>query len=380
MRRETISRALNGMDEKYINEAAAFRPGAIQKPPERIVHMKKKRIITFALAAVLVLGLGAVAYAADLFGLRALLITDGYLTDAESDGSYLSFTQPQDVPEEIDPAIREKIANSAKAWAEWDAWRLENSIQEPESCKSPENTRTSTVEDNGDGTVTMIFYSDGNAETEIERRVVSSSDYEQFTAYWELRAKGFEGYDYSYHVYTQEMADKLESIAASYGLKLRHQRTQMFQRYGDQTDGSSREEITARINEVCAGGGRFFRVEPSGYDMFYYYDEGTFAVSFFTTENLTNAGTSCYFYNSPYDTLSSGYEFFEQVQDINSFRTRNHTTPDGTEITILQNDTDVYAYVYLESSFVTLHIVQIEGLGDAEIDAILDMVDYSTIR
>ena len=257
-------------------------------------------------------------------------------------------------------------------------WALvQNAPREPESCKSPEGSNGSMVEENEDGTVTMIFL---RGEEEIERRVVSGEDYAQFEAYWEMRAKGFSGYDFNYHVYTQEMADKLESIAASYGLKLRHQRTQMFQRYGDQTDGSSREEITARINEVCAGGGRFFRVEPSGYDKFYYYDEGTFAVSFFTTENLTNAGTSCYFYNSPYDTLSSGYEFFEQVQDINSFRTRNHTTPDGTEITILQNDTDVYAYVYLESSFVTLHIVQIEGLGDAEIDAILDMVDYSTIR
>lgn len=45
---------------------------------------------------------------------------------------------------------------------------------------------------------------------------------------------------------------------------------------------------------------------------------------------------------------------------------------------MMQNDTEAYAY--LENSFVTLHISQIDGLSDAEIDAILDMVDFSTIR
>lgn len=379
MKRETISLMLNSVDDDYISEAAVFCPESIQESPERIVHMKKKRILTFALAAALILALGAVAYAADLFGIRALFMKNSAPTD-NPNGGYVSFTQPQDVPEEMDAGIRAKIDNSTKAWAEWTAWSRENGIYEPESCKAPENTSTSTVEENADGSYTMIFYSDSNSKNEIERRTVSAEDYKAFEAYWEARAKGFSGYDYSYHVYTQGMADKLESIAANYGLNIRHQRISMFQNHDEAAEFSTREEITARINKICAGGKSFFRTEPTGYDKFYYFDEGTFAVSFYTTDNLTNTGTSCYIYNSPYATMSSGYEIFEEVGDPSAFTVRNHTTPDCTDLTVLQNGTDYYAYVYLENSFVTVHIMQLNGLSDAEIDSILNMVDFSTIR
>ena len=63
MKRETISLMLNSVDDDYISEAVVFCPESIQESPERIVHMKKKRIITFALAAALILALGVTAYA-----------------------------------------------------------------------------------------------------------------------------------------------------------------------------------------------------------------------------------------------------------------------------------------------------------------------------
>ena len=47
MKRETISMALNAIDDSFISESAVYDPGAVQKSPERIIHMKKKRIITF---------------------------------------------------------------------------------------------------------------------------------------------------------------------------------------------------------------------------------------------------------------------------------------------------------------------------------------------
>ena len=72
MKRETITHMLNALDESYIGEAAVFSPYAVQEGPERIAQMKPKRIIMFALAAALLLSLGIAAYAADLFGLRAL--------------------------------------------------------------------------------------------------------------------------------------------------------------------------------------------------------------------------------------------------------------------------------------------------------------------
>ena len=142
MNRELLSKALCEIDERYIAEAYRPVPEAASGSSERIVPMKKKRIITFALAAALILALGAMAYAADLFGLKALLITNGSLSSPENvNGGRLSITQPQAVPEEMDSAIREKIDHSAKAWAEWRAWCEENAPREPESCRAPENAR-----------------------------------------------------------------------------------------------------------------------------------------------------------------------------------------------------------------------------------------------
>lgn len=64
MKRETISKALNDLDDRFIIESAVFSPDSIQETPERIVHMRKKRIVSLALAAALILALGVAAYAA----------------------------------------------------------------------------------------------------------------------------------------------------------------------------------------------------------------------------------------------------------------------------------------------------------------------------
>ena len=64
MKRETITLMLNGLADNYISEAEVFCPETIQEPPERIAHMKKKRIITLALAAALILAAGAASASA----------------------------------------------------------------------------------------------------------------------------------------------------------------------------------------------------------------------------------------------------------------------------------------------------------------------------
>ncbi|MBR0207615.1 MAG: hypothetical protein IJQ43_01805 [Oscillospiraceae bacterium] len=384
---ERVLFALNDMDEDYL-ESARIRLG--YRAVEAVRRPARKRIAALALAAALILALCAAAYAADLFGVRALLMKNAPPAGEPGVGT-LSLTQPQDVPEGMDDAIRQKIDNSTKAWAEWDAWRKANGVYEPEVFAAPEGTGIADFVENDDGTVTVIFYAtvverDENGKAvdyktvEIERRTATAEEYRQEEAWAEVHSKGYGDYDYNYFVYSEEMGDRLEEIAASYGLRLRHKRTAMYQNVDGHTEFSTRDQITAKINEVCAGGKSFFRTEPTGYDKFYYFDEGTFAVSFYATGDLTNTGTSCYLYNSPYGTLSSGFEIRGQVKDIEAFAVRSHTAPDGTELTVLQKDADMYAYVYLENSFVTLHITQLNGLTDEEIDAVLDMVDYSAIR
>ena len=388
--------ALNGADDIFLEETAC-KLGYNTETKERIVPMTDyrkrtfRRFVPILVAACLLLSLGIVAYATDLFGIRALLIKDDSLAHTRGEESgHLSITQPQEVPEEMSADIKAKIDNSTKAWNEWDTWRRENGIYQPEVFIAPEGCDIADYIENEDGTYTVIFYdavltqNDSgevvNVEhVEMERRIATAEEFEQDMAFAETMAKGFSGYDFKYHVESQEMANKLEEIAAKYGLNVRHTSTQLFQNFGDQTDFLSREELTGKINQICAGGKNFFRVEPTGYDKFYYFDEGTFAVSFYTTDDFSNSGTRCYLYNSPYWTLSSCFEIIAEVENASEMTYYIHTTPDGSEVTVLHNGADMYAYIYLENSFVTLSFHQTNGLSTEEINSIINMVNFSAI-
>ena len=63
MKRELLSKAFGDIDESFVREAYRPVPGDASGSPERIVHMNKKRIVTFALAAALILAIGISAYA-----------------------------------------------------------------------------------------------------------------------------------------------------------------------------------------------------------------------------------------------------------------------------------------------------------------------------
>ena len=63
MKREQLSTIICNIDDRHIAEAYQFDPDLCARSSERIVHMKKKRMITFALAAALILALGVAAYA-----------------------------------------------------------------------------------------------------------------------------------------------------------------------------------------------------------------------------------------------------------------------------------------------------------------------------
>ena len=63
MKRDLVSQALNSLEDRHITDTERFSPETVQRTPERIAYMKKKRLITFALAAVLLLAFGITAYA-----------------------------------------------------------------------------------------------------------------------------------------------------------------------------------------------------------------------------------------------------------------------------------------------------------------------------
>ena len=94
MKRETITLMLNSIDDDYISEAEVFDPGTIQEPPERIVHMKK-RIITFVLAAAMMLALGITAYAIwSIHAARQQELKADLKIEENNVSSYMEYTVP----------------------------------------------------------------------------------------------------------------------------------------------------------------------------------------------------------------------------------------------------------------------------------------------
>ncbi len=80
-----------------------------------------------------------------------------------------------------------------------------------------------------------------------------------------------------------------------------------------------------------------------------------------------------------YATLSSGKEVVSQISDPDQFRTRTHTAPDGTDLTILQNDKEAFLYVYLPYSFFEMRIQGDGALSEADVDAVADNLNYRNI-
>ena len=63
MNREQVFETLSELNDSFIAEAIRYAPADAVTPPERIVQVKKRKILAIALAAALILALGAAAYA-----------------------------------------------------------------------------------------------------------------------------------------------------------------------------------------------------------------------------------------------------------------------------------------------------------------------------
>lgn len=347
----------------------------------------KKLYRTLLIAAIIASFMVTAAFAAGLLDFRALLLEDTVEWDGQ-EFSKISLTQPQAVPEETNAAdsqenalkdrdgLEEKLAASKAAWAEWEDYRY-NGVVLPEAFSFvKEKSCGLIVTENDDGSVTVEIIDNG----ESEFMTVSAEEFEQFEAWGERQSGDTYGdYDFNYHVHSQEDADKLEEIAAKYGLKLRKDHQLM---WSSETTGMSGEQFltnqqlaekTAEIG--CAG--NIFYDTPVGFDKVYWFDEGTFCVSYYVDLPSSGERVTCYGYNSMYSTLSSGKEVINWEEDLDSFAQRSHTAPDGTELTILSNGSNAYIYVYLENSFFAMHIRSEKGITEEDVNYIADTLNYS---
>ena len=428
MDREMISDALNEIRDDYLLEAAQSYPAG---GPGKERHMKvsvRKILRTVLIAAALAGVFGATAYAAGWIGTKAIVIEDGrpvYDYERTEDGTWqeteypngahFSLTQPQEIPEGLDCAAAEKLKANSAAWAEWTAYRAARPTpQYPAVFDQPEDGPFTEEIRNEDGSGTLRFYSkapemgaDGqpayDPESLVEERTVTAEDYSALEAYGEamdanMRFENEGKYDFNYGCWNAGDEAKLEEIAAQYGLSLRGGSTILWSwetvkesrdRY-DAEHGTvsppldfsgpqwlSNAELTARIAKECCHGD-FFYETPVGFDKFYYFDEGTFCVSWYY-ELPSGERVTCYGYNSVYSTLSSGYEVTDMAEDLSAFSERSHIAPDGTEICILRSGDAAYLYVYLDRSFFCEHVAGASNMSDADLDAIADAICYSNI-
>jgi len=339
-----------------------------------------RRVVALAAAVVAVLALGVTAYATDLFGFRALEVP-------ESAGQ-VSISQPQEVAPGLDPVIGEKVELSRQAWSEWESYRENNAPEQPVPFRpenEPEGTTALEAVENPDGSYTIIYLV---GVEEAGRLIITAEEYNYMVEYMDAQAKGYDGYDWNYRIRTAADAMKLEEIAGKYGLALRGPLTVA---YSSETAaelgmpaGGANYYTNAELCELTAtemgNGGNIFRSVPVGFDKVYWFDEGTFAVSFYVDLPSGGRRLTCYSYNSMYSTLSSGREVMGDVNKA-EFNSREYTTADGTVLSVLENSTEAYLYVFLENSFFAQHIYAMDSspITQEDVNHVADYLNYHLI-
>ena len=193
MNRELLSKAVGNIDDRYIAEARFSVPEDASGTSERIVHMKKKRIISLALAAALILALGTAAYAIYNWRLQDLVLH----SNAENETEVTESQRIDPLSEGVDTLSLQGYAGSPeyKAMLEWSEFQ-KNYDSDGEILASVGNNPTPWSEKYGSG---------------------------------------------NYLVYSQEMADTLAAIADKYALTLHSGLTVV-----------SIDDLRARFGDFCA--------------------------------------------------------------------------------------------------------------------------------
>lgn len=380
------------LNDAYILEAYEEVRSVAPDSEKEIVTMKTrkntKRILVIAVAAAMVMALAIGGVAAYVLGMDALLRPDRTEYDGQTYDS-ISLTQPQDWDENaLDASIVEKLENNKAAWAEWSDYKANNpdALVEPRAyAESPEGTNGFECVENEDGSYTVQYwqFDEHYVPVPIKELVITAEEYAYLNEYNEIMTTGYGEYDFKYGINSAAEALKLEEIASKYGLKLRGNQNVA---YSSETTGQSGPQFftNAQLASKTAEIGcreNLFTVTPVGFDKMYWFNEGTFCVSYYV--NLPSSGkqVTCYGYNSRYETLSSGAEVYNWEVDASGFNSRQYVAADGTEVTILSNGTSAYIYVYLNDSFFVEHIYGLEecDITDDDLDYIADYLKYSVI-
>lgn len=244
------------------------------------------------------------------------------------------------------------------------------------------------IEDNGDGTYTFTksyLEKDTEGGTEIDINgnpvpayknvpytstsvTVDQAEKEAFDEEM-LRMATLGGYGDYHHIYgvaDAQEAEKLEALAAEYGLILRSGQVTRFA--GDDSD----EGLNRSLGQAV-GSGDVYRQAPE-FDHYSTFQSGSFQSSAYIPLD-DGRRLSTYLCSTTYNEMVDGREVGGfTVREDEPMTTRSYTAADGTELTISQNSTQAIVYAYLDGSYITMtmEINSYRSPGVQETDFSLD--------
>lgn len=251
------------------------------------------------------------------------------------------------------------------------------------------------IEDNGDGTYTFTksyLEKDTEGGTEIDINgnpvpayknvpdtstsvTVDQAEKDAFDAEMMRMAKlgGYGDYHYIYGVADAQEAEKLEALAAEYGLILRSGQVTRFA--GDDSD----EGLNRSLGQAV-GSGDIYRQAPK-FDHYSTFQSGSFQSSVYIPLD-DGRRLSTYLCSTAYNEMVDGREVGGfTVREDEPMTTRSYTAADGTKLTISQNSTQAIIYAYLDKSYITM-TVQINnprspGVRETDFTMDEDTVNYA---
>ncbi len=177
---------------------------------------------------------------------------------------------------------------------------------------------------------------------------------------------GYGDYHHIYGVADAEEAEKLEELAAEYGLSLRS--GQVTKYAGDDSDEGLNQSLGQAV-----GSGDIYREAPE-FDHYSTFQSGSFQ----SAANITLSDgrrLSTYLCSTAYGEMVDGWELGGfTVREDEPMSTRSYTAADGTELTISQNSSQAIVYAYLDKSYITMtmEINSYRSPGVRETDFSLD--------
>lgn len=360
------------------------------QPSERRNHRGKNKgknlRRTLLIAAVIASLMTVTALASEFYGFGSLVREEReqLMAQEQPDGSLDSSTVTvydigQTRPYEGPDWAMEWVDKAQEAFSEWRSYKEEKlDAYYREKLPNLKDILTISdnggpgydgidVQDNGDGTYTFTLWryeeDPDNLAPDIFGNMVPAYkevldpatsvtvDQAEKEAFDEemLRMATLGGYGDYHHIYgvaDAEEAEKLEELAAEYGLSLRS--GQVTKYAGDDSDQGLNQSLGQAV-----GSGDIYREAPE-FDHYSTFQSGSFQ----SAANITLSDgrrLSTYLCSTAYGEMVDGWELGGfTVREDEPMTTRSYTAADGTELTISQNSSQAIVYAYLDKSYITM--------------------------